>query len=203
MPGPHEFPDHGEDRATALDHAVALHSERYRHALDTGDADDNLVETATRLFEFLTGPAHLVVDTGPVTHQGGGPVVDPLPRKPDPTGGTIMQLRDDEQVTYSVTLASARGNVITDQPGTQDDLTWTLEGESGVLGLEVSEDTRSATVRALGPVGSGILRVQIGDLYATEAVDVVAGDASLITLTAGEPGKQTEQEPGQPETPEV
>ncbi len=209
MPGPHEFPDHGDDRAMALDHAVVLYHDAYDGVAvnrDSAQLDSALVGTAERLFRFLTGPAFMRVDTGAVTDQAtGDPVPDPLPRRTDPTGGQkIMQLRDDEQVTYSVTLASGRGNVIADQPGTQDDLSWTLEGESGVLELEVSEDTRSATVRALGPVGSGVLRVQVGDLYATEAIDVVAGDAALITLSAGEAVKQpTGEQPEEPGTPEV
>lgn len=109
-----------------------------------------------------------------------------------------MQLRDNEQVSLTVTLASARGNVIGDQPGTEDDLVWTVSGDEGVVTLDVSEDTRTATVKASGTLGSTVVRVEIGELFATEAFDVVPGDAALITITAGTPTEQ-ETEP----TPEA
>lgn len=196
MPGTPEFPDHGEDRAVALDRAVFLYRNQYDQPTDTTETDRALRRTAESLFRWLTGPAFLVVQTGPVSDLATGePVSDPLPHKADPDGGKRMQLRDNEQVTYTVTVASARGNVISDQPGTQDDLTWTLEGGEDVLELTVSEDTRSATVRALGPVGSGVLRVEVGELFATEAIDVVAGEAALLTLAAGEVSDQPSEQP--------
>lgn len=198
MSGTPAFPDHGEDRAVVLDRAVFLYRDRYDRETDTDALDRALRRTAEAMFRWLTGPAFLVVETGPVLDQETGePVPDPLPHKADPNGGKRMQLRDSQQVTYTVTVASARGNVISDQPGTQDDLTWTLEGDDGVLELTVSEDTRSATVRALGPVGSATLRVEIGELFATEAIDVVPGTAALVTLSAGEPTEQapTEEPP--------
>lgn len=196
MPGTPEFPDHGEDRAVALDRAVFLYRDQYDRETDTAATDRRLRATAETLFRWLVGPAFMVVQTGPVLDQATGePVPNPLPHKADPHGGNRMQLRDNEQVTYTVTVASARGNVISDQPGTQDDLTWTLEGGEDVLELTVSEDTRSATVRALGPVGSAVLRVEIGELFATEAVDVVPGEAALVTLSAGEVSDQPTEEP--------
>lgn len=197
MPGTPEFPDHGEDRAVALDRAVFLYRDQYDRETDTAAVDRALRKTAEAVFRWLVGPAFLVVHTGPVSDLATGePVSNPLPHKADPHGGKRMQLRDNEQVTYTVTVASARGNVISDQPGTQDDLVWTVEGAEGTLELTVSEDTRSATVRALGPVGSGVLRVEIGELFATEAIDVVAGEAALVTLAAGEVSEQAPaQEP--------
>lgn len=196
MPGTPEFPDHGEDRAVALDRAVFLYRDQYDRETDTAATDRRLRATAEALFRWLVGPAFLVVQTGPVLDQAtGDPASNPLPHKADPHGGKRMQLRDNEQVTYTVTVASARGNVISDQPGPQDDLTWTVTGAEGVLELTVSEDTRSATVRALGPVGSGVLRVEIGELFATEAIDVVPGEAALVTLAAGEVSDQPAEEP--------
>lgn len=189
--------DYRQERERALTEALRLHDSRYSQASATENLDRELITTAKSIFDFLAGPAFLFLNIGPVVHQDTGqPIANPL-------GGNPMQLRDDEQFTATVELKSARGNSILDQPGTQDDISWTVEGDDaeGVLTLEVSEDTRTATVKASGPVGSAVLRAEIGELFVTEAVDVVPGEASLITVQTSEPTKQQDTEPGG-ETPE-
>jgi len=100
-----------------------------------------------------------------------------------------MQLHDDEQVTLSVAVADAKGAAISDDPSrTDDDLQWSVADEN-VATLQVSSDTRSCTVVA-GMPGSTVVTVTLGDLQATEAVDVVAGDAALLTFSEGTPEKQ-------------
>lgn len=182
--------DYFKERERALEAALELYDDSlFSHIAQmdgTDEADLALRRTASTIFTWLIGPAIMFLTVGPVTSQDTGlPVVNPL-------GGNPMQLRDNEQVDLTVTLASARGNVIGDLPGTEDDLVWTVSGDEGVVTLDISEDTRTATVKASGTLGSTVVRVEIGDLFATEAFDVVAGDAALITITAGEP---TEQEP--------
>ena len=102
-----------------------------------------------------------------------------------------MQLRDNEEVDLSTIVASAKGNEVVDQPGTQDDLSCTVENGDGVIEIETSEDTRVCTVRALD-LGSAVVRVALpGDTaFATLAVDVIAGEAAAVTINAGTPRKQ-------------
>ena len=100
-----------------------------------------------------------------------------------------MQLHDDEKVDLSVAVASAKGSPISDDPATTtDDLTWSTDDDT-VASLEISADTRTCTVRA-GVVGSTVVAVAFGELVATLAVDVVPGDAALVTISEGTPTKQ-------------
>lgn len=188
--------DYSGDRERALKAALELYENGLFYDLAQADGENNVTaankalrSTASAIFTWLIGPAIMFLTVGPVVSQDTGlPVANPL-------GGNPMQLRDNEQVDLTVTLASARGNVIGDQPGTEDDLVWTVSGDQGVVTLDVSADTRTATVKATGTLGSTIVRVEIGELFATEAFDVVAGDAALITITAGEPIEQPEPTP--------
>lgn len=191
--------DYTSERKRALMAALELYDDGLFEHLAQMDgfekADAALLGTASEIFRWLIGPAIMFLTVGPVVSQDTGlPVANPL-------GGNPMQLRDNEQVDLTVTVASARGNVIGDQPGTEDDLVWSVTGDEGVVTLDVSEDTRTATVKASGTLGSTVVRVEIGDLFATEAFDVVAGDAALITVSVGTPTEQETEEP-QP-TPEA
>lgn len=190
--------DYTSERNRALMAALELYGDGlFSHLaqMDGPDyADVALRKSASSIFTWLVGPAIMFLTVGTVVSQDTGlPVANPL-------GGNPMQLRDNEQVPLTVTLASARGNVIGDQPGVEDDLHWSVTGDEGVLTLDVSEDTRTATVKATGTLGSDVVRVEIGELFATYAFDVVAGNAALITIQAGEVTEQaTEPEP----TPEA
>lgn len=110
-----------------------------------------------------------------------------------------MQLHDDEEVDGTVVLASAKGNEVPDAPGTQDDIAWTVEGDEGVIEIEVSEDSRTVTVRALD-LGTATLRGAFGDnLFVTESFDVIPGDAVAMNVSFGTPRKQTpDTEPEEP-----
>jgi hypothetical protein len=186
--------DFSRERRMALSQAVDLHRSSYDDGADSTTVDRELIATAMAVFQFLVGPAFLILTIGPVTEQATG---EPVPAPPN--GGSTMQIRATQEFTATVAVADSRGNVIGDQPGTQDDIAWSLEGGTGVLDLAVSEDSRTATVTAAGPVGSDVLRAQLGELFVTLAVDVVPGEAALITVSTTEP---TEQETGEPEVPE-
>lgn len=142
-----------------------------------------MLDSATALFRWLIGPVHFEFTIGPVRRQSDG----------SPTGRTIggfpMQLHDDEQITLSVAVTDAKGAPIADDPlNSADNLVWSFDTES-VATLQVSDDTRSATVVA-GLPGSGTGTVTLGDLSATFAVDVVPGNAALISISEGTPEKQ-------------
>lgn len=100
-----------------------------------------------------------------------------------------MQLHDDEQITLTVAVTDAKGVPIADDPlNTADNLTWAFDNGE-VATLQISDDTRSATVVA-GLPGSGTGTVTLGELSATFAVDVVPGDAALVSISEGTPEKQ-------------
>jgi len=150
----------------------------------TDNADAALRATATTIYDWVTGPVAIYVTIGTVLNQDTG----------QPTGtilkGTPMQLHDDEQVDLTVAVASAKGSPIADDPNTTgDDLDWTSD-DGAIASLAVSPDTRTCTVIA-GVTGSTVVTVTLGELSATLAVDIIPGDAAVITIGEGVPTKQS------------
>lgn len=195
MPGTPTTRDYTHERELALATTLDLYREDVFADLVSGNgteaADKALRETATTVFRWLTGPAIMFLAVGSVVSQDTGQPVE------NPLGGNPMQIRSNEQFTATVTLADSRGNVIGDAPGVEDDVAWSVSGDEGVLTFTVSEDSRTATVKATGPVGSAVLRAEVGELFATLAVDVVPGEVALVTINASEPTEQ----PAEPEVP--
>jgi hypothetical protein len=129
----------------------------------------DILGTAQSFYEWVskrTG-VHMTVTAGEVTKQ----------EEKHP-----MQIHDDEQFTLSVTETDAKGFPVV------EDLTWTVDN-TDVVTLTVADDKQSATVVAGNP-GSAVVTLTDGTLTVTEAVDVVAGDGALITLSEGVPEKQ-------------
>jgi hypothetical protein len=179
-------PDRTDARHLAMTQALNLHHSGWADLIATDgteDADAALRATAAIIYDWYVGPVAIYVTIGTVVNQTTG----------QPTGtvlkGTPMQLHDDENVDLSVIVASAKGALIADDPSsTGDDLTWEVD-DSTVASLAVSDDTRTCTVRS-GVVGSTVLTIGVGNASATLAVDVVPGDAALITVSEGTPYKQ-------------
>lgn len=196
-PGTPVFADTSEQRTLALGVTAKLYQAQFDEAdpVGLGALTGAFIATASAVHRFLVGPAALFLTIGPILKQG---TREPTGREP---GGSPMQLRDNEEVDLFVSVASAKGNEIADQPGTQDDLQWSIEGSEGgndgVIELEVSADTRTCTVRALD-LGSSVVRVELGELFATVAVDVIPGEAAVVSVSTGTPRKQT-PEGGEPE----
>lgn len=184
-PGTSVFADTSDDRKLALAYAAKL----YQAQFDESDPDDlasltgKFLASTSAIYRWLVGPVALFLTIGPILKQG---TREPTGREP---GGSPMQLHDDDEVDLTVTVASAKGNEITDLPGTEDDITWTTDVD-GVVELVVSENSRTCTVRAVD-VGSAVVRMELGDLFKTEAFDVIPGDAATLEFTAGPVRKQT------------
>ncbi|NUT90896.1 MAG: hypothetical protein HOY78_02585 [Saccharothrix sp.] len=195
------FPDTNAERRDALMLAVRLHEPRYPEH-DAGQADAEMLATATKVWRWLTGPAYLLLHIGPVIDQETGEVDTTHPR------GNPMQLGDHQRVELSIEVATAKGNEIPDDPtNTEDNLVWSVENGTDVIGLTVSEDSRTATVHAID-LGSAVVRVTVPGteppLFSTLAVDVVARRAARVNIRVGEPTDQpTEDEPVDGETPEA
>lgn len=153
--------DEGELRIAALQAASALHNKR-------GGCAHEVLESAQEFYAWVSQrtPVRLTMSAGPATPQTGA------------TEGDHVQIHDDEQFTLTLAETDSKG-----QPVTTDTITWSVADES-VATLQVSDDTYSATVVAGNP-GSTVVTVTDGTLTATEAVDVVAGAAALITLSEG------------------
>lgn len=189
-PGTRVFADTSEERKLALGVAAKLYQAQFDESKPDALAElsGKFIATATAIHRFLVGPAALFLHRGEIRKQGTN---EPTGRTPG--GASMTQIRDNEEYDLTITVASAKGNEIADQPGTQDDIQWSIEGVEGpsndVIEIEVSADTRKCTVRALD-TGSAVVRFAVGDLFGTEAVDVVAGEAALLTVTAGTPRKQ-------------
>jgi hypothetical protein len=192
-PGTRVFADTSDDRHLALAYAARLMQTKFDESEDVAVTGGEFLALASETYRWLVGPAALFLTIGPILKQG---TREPTGREP---GGSPMQLRDNEEVDLSVIVASAKGNEIADQPGTQDDLVWTVEGAEGVVEIEASADTRTCTVRAVD-VGSSVVKVQLGELFATEAFDVIPGEAAVVNISAGTPRKQ--QPEGEPEVPQ-
>ena len=173
-------------RVAALDIAMQLYKDR---AVHPGEHHDTTVSKAVlaaaeKFFDFLYANApvtHLALVPGIITKQSDGD----FSRSPDDNfaQGVPMQIHDDEQVTFTVDATDAKN-----EPVTGEQITFTVDNPD-ILGLTVSADGASATIAA-GTVGSGVLTATVGTVTATAAIDVIAGDATVVNLVAGDVTKQ-------------
>lgn len=180
--------DVSTEQSRALTEALMLYREDNLFATLVQDqgatkATEALLASATELFRWLTGPVRFLFIIGPVCRQSDGSVTGRT------IGGFPMQLHDDEQITLSVAVTDAKGQPIADDPTIDtDNVSWVFDNDQ-VATLQVSADGRSALVVA-GLPGSGTGTVSLGELSATFAVDVVVGDAALVSISEGQPEKQ-------------
>lgn len=157
-------------RLQALEFAVTLHSPSFN------GTTDQVLSTATGLFDWLVGPAFLDILAGVIVDQTTG-----KPTGTTHAGGT-MQLHDNEQCQLTVSEADAKGVAL------KDTLTWAI-ADNTVAKLTVAGDTQSALLVA-GVPGSTVVTVTDGTLSATMAVDVVPGAVATISVAAGTPAVQ-------------
>jgi hypothetical protein len=104
-------------------------------------------------------------------------------------GVTHMILTDSQQVVFSVQPVDKRGNptTVAGVPA------WTVSDPT--LGtLNVAADGLSATFLAVGPLGHVQVAATLVDgattLSGTAEIDIVAGAAATLNLTAGTPSEQ-------------
>jgi hypothetical protein len=103
-----------------------------------------------------------------------------------------MDLKSSQQVTFTVEFRDKKGNVVT-----AENVQWATDN-SEVLSLEPAADGLSCLVKAVGPLATaGITLTADGDLgdgesqiVGTAEINVVAGDATVVTLTPGAPTEQ-------------
>lgn len=150
--------DEDELRLAALSLAVAKTSSM------SGGCTHEVLPTADQYAAWVARrtPVRMKVTAGDVTEQK-----ERIP----------MQMHDNEQFTLSVTESDAKGFPVIDA------VEWTVDNAE-VVSLVVSEDKQSCLVVA-GVPGSAVITITDGALSATEAVDVVAGAAALISIQEG------------------
>lgn len=101
-------------------------------------------------------------------------------------GIDTMLLKDNQQFTASVAFQDALGN-----PATAVGVPAWTNNNTNILSMVPAADGLSAVVSAIGPVGSGQISVQAdpGDskppIIGTLDVQVVAGDATVVTINTG------------------
>lgn len=101
-----------------------------------------------------------------------------------------MNLRDDQQVSLSVTFTDQVGNPVSpEQVGT---LTFSVDDESILIVTDNGDGTALAVTT--GTLGTATVTVQndfdddgTADFQGSLAFDVVAGDVFAINVAAGEP----------------
>lgn len=180
-----------ELRLVAMEHAVALHVEDF----DVDHDRIELLNTAQTITYWLAyGPTFPTIIFNPVLDQTTGEATG------NTFGGPMSQLHTDEKVTGTIRALDSRGFEVPDDPATEsDNVTWTLQaGGEDVATLEVSGDSRSATLSAVAP-GSTVLTADIqtpaGARVVTQAIDVIPGDVASLEIVMGTPVKQDEPTP--------
>ena len=87
-----------------------------------------------------------------------------------------MQLRDTEQVTYTITALDAKGYEV-------DTVDFSASIDNGDVAA-ITDNGNTFLVVAGNP-GSAVITFTDGTLTATEALDVVPGDLATIRVVAG------------------
>lgn len=109
-------------------------------------------------------------------------------------------LRDSQKTELSYTATSRKGN-----PAMVADPAWSSSNES-VASVTASADGSSATVVAVGPVGTATITLTgDADLGAGVVpvrgeldIEVVAGNAAVFNITAADPTEQADSPPPTP-----
>jgi hypothetical protein len=163
-----------ELRESALDHA-----EEWLGQKDPRPSVRVLLDAAEEMFGFLAGNPLAVIQirVGLVREQADG---NPSPVQPE---GPLMQLRDTQQVTYTLAGKDAKGFDVSGEQFTAVSL------DEAVVTVTQDGDTFTAVA---GAPGSAIVTFSeaASGLSATEAIDVVPGDLATIDVVAGDVTEQ-------------
>ena len=104
-----------------------------------------------------------------------------------------LKLQDDQKVSFSISIVDAKGN-----PAQVDGVPAWASSNEAILTVAPAADGMSAVATAVGPVGPSQISVtadaDLGSgtkqIVGTQDVDVVAGEAVSVGITAGTPEPQ-------------
>lgn len=144
-----------------------------------------VLATAETWLAWLRGPTHLIVSFGPIVNQE-----TKLPTGSTHTGGTTMQLHDNEQVDVTVRPVDAKGFE------SADALEFTVSDDTvvSVVGA-TDEDSHTATLVAGNP-GSAVVTITdptaidpatSAPIFVTIAVDTLPAGAVALNVEVGTP----------------
>ena len=146
-----------------------------------------LLKLATLTAQYLTTPWAIKIRVGLVVDQKTGEPINPQPT------GVTMQLRTNEQVTYTITALDSKGYEVN---------TVDFSGEIDNGDVAAITDNGNTFLVVAGAPGSAIITFTDGTLTATEALDVVPGDIATIRVVAGAAEEQPDStSPTDPNVP--
>ena len=151
--------------------------------LTPGMKGSDVTAVATIFYQWLEGPAFLLVTVDPMTFDQAAPEG---PGTPTVRKGTNVQLTDLQQVTLSVGEVDSKGQPVTDQ------LVWSVDA-GDVISLVPSADTQSCLCVA-GTDGTAVVTVTDNSvsppLTASDTITVVSSAATSLVIAEGTPEDQ-------------
>jgi hypothetical protein len=161
--------------ATRLDALTFVQHWYADHPVDRPRDMEDVLDTAKTVSQYLG----ISSGGGVILRLRVGPVVDSRSGLPAAHSmkGTTMQLHDNEQVGYTLSAVDAKGVALSG-----DTFTATSDNETACT---VTQQADGSFLAVAGTPGSAVLTFSDGTLSVTEAIDVIAGDAVAISVTAG------------------
>jgi len=146
---------------------------------------------ATTFYQWLEGPAFLLLTVDPTTFDQAAPEG---PGQPTVKRGSTVQLNDLQQVTLSVAEVDSKNQPVSDQ------LVWSVDN-GDVISLVPSADTQSCLCVA-GVDGTATVTVTDNSvnppLTASDAFVVVSSAATALVISEGTPEDQPPAPPAGP-----
>jgi hypothetical protein len=147
------------------------------------DKGSDVTTVATLYYQWLEGPAFLLLTVDPTTFDQAAPEG---PGSPTVKKGTVVQLTDLQQVTISVAEVDSKNQPVSDQ------LAWSVDN-GDVISLVPSADTQSCLCVA-GVDGTATVTVTDNSvdppLTASDAFVVVSSAATSLVIAEGTPEDQ-------------
>lgn len=129
----------------------------------------------------------LFLTVGPVQEQTTPAVPGWKWHRPTRKANMALILTDSQQVSLSIAGGDdKKGNPATLPPGVP---TWTVS-DPKLLSITPSADGLSAVVGAVGPLGTAQAQVALGGLTGVLDIQITAGTATSVLVTAGTPTEQ-------------
>ena len=151
--------------------------------LTPGMKGSDVTTVATIYYQWLEGPAFLLLTVDPETFDQAAPEG---PGSPTIREGNIVQLNDLQQVTLSVGEVDSKSQPVADQ------LVWTVDNSS-VIAITPAADTQSCLCVA-GTDGTAVVTVTDNSvnppLTASDTITVVSSAATSLVINEGTPEDQ-------------
>lgn len=170
-----------ENRVLSLQLAIQVASPEDGGLTPAQAAD--ITSVATTFYQWLEGPAFLLLTVDPTTFNQAAPEG---PGTPTIRKGMTVQLNDLQQVTLSVAEVDSKNQPVSDQ------LAWSVDN-GDVIAITPSADTQSCLCVA-GTDGTAVVTVTDNSvnppLTASDTITVVSSAATSLVISEGTPEDQ-------------